>query len=369
MLFSEIIGQEGIKNALVKGYYQNHVAHAQLLVGKSGGAGLALALAYATFINCYDKKENDACGKCASCHKFSKLIHPDLHFVFPTAATKELKAREDFLQPFRNFCLEKPFGTLNDWSNFLGAEDKQLNIPVSESRYISKILSMKPYDKGYKILILWLPEMMRAAAANALLKGLEEPPAKTLFLLVSENAEQILMTIWSRCQPIRVPPYQEAEVAHFLVTKGVLQEKAREIAPIAGGNFSEALRLASSDDNNRQEWLREWLRICFKNQIADMVAWADRFQDLGKEEQKNLLRYGLHIFRNALAIQMQAEDTVRLDTQTKTFAQNFAKVLTLQNAEVFLKLFDEAYFHIERNANVKILFLDLSLQIARWLKR
>jgi DNA polymerase-3 subunit delta' len=186
---------------------------------------------------------------------------------------------------------------------------------------------------------------------------------------VSENAEQILMTIWSRCQPIRVPPYQEAEVAHFLVTKGVSPEKAREIAPIAGGNFSEALRLASSDDNNRQEWLREWLRICFKNQIADMVAWADRFQDLGKEEQKNLLRYGLHIFRNALAIQMQAEDTVRLDTQTKTFAQNFAKVLTLQNTEVFLKLFDEAYFHIERNANVKILFLDLSLQIARWLKR
>lgn len=368
MRFSDILGHQTLKETLISAVKQNHVAHAQLFWGYEGGAGLALAWAYATYLSCTDKQPQDACGQCVSCVRFKKLIHPDLHFIFPTAKAKAYTEREDFLKGWRTFLSQHTYPVFRDWSDFLEAEGKQFGISVAESRYISKILSLKAYEGGYKILILWLPEYMNASAANALLKGLEEPPNKTIFLLVAENTEKMLTTILSRCQLIKIPRYSDEEIRSFLInTQQINESFAEQIASLVDGNVNEAIRLSQGTPNENQFLFQEWMRLCFKHDYAALVEWADKFNELGKEGQKTLLQYALTIFRESLISNFGTLELLRTPTKLMDFVSNFAKVINEHNIFQLTNLLDEAYFHLERNANSRIVFMDISIQLARLL--
>lgn len=374
MQFSQILGLNDIKEKLIYTISNNHVAHAQLFAGNPGSAALPMALAYATYLNCTNRSKFDACGKCSSCLKFDKLIHPDLHFVFPTATTKTVKKRENamsqsFMKEWRSFIASSPYQNLQAWSYHIGAENKQCLIPVQEGRNIIKALSLKPYEAEYKILIIWLPELMNVSAANALLKILEEPQSKTLFLLVTEARNKILKTILSRTQPIIIRPFTDDEMKQNLTNKfQVADSRASEISTLANGNIVDAFDLAQETENENQLRFVEWMRLCFRKDYSEMVYTSARFQEYGKEAQKALLRYGLSMLREALAFKYGGDKLVRLEGEAFEFIKKFSTVIHEKNIEPLTNYFTEACMHIERNANPKIVFLDLSLQIAKILK-
>jgi len=374
MQFSQIIGLDELKNTLISSVKNQHVAHAQLFLGKEGSANLALALAYATFLNCQNPQENDSCGKCNSCHKFNKLIHPDLHFVFPTATTKKITKREEalsasFMKEWRSFVGENIYGNVTDWATFLETENKQLGIPVQEGRNIIRSFSLKSTEATYKILIIWLPELMNVSAANAILKILEEPPPRSIFLLVANQSDRMLTTILSRTQIVVVRSFGQNEVVDYLTTHLALEQtKATQLAAIVEGNMQEAIRLAYQSSNNARDMFVEWMRLCYKNEVAGMLTLMEKFSEIGKENQKSLLQYALIMFRECLTYRLAGEDLSKIDIETLDFVKKFSNFIHEGNIEWLSRSFNEAYRHLERNANVKILFLDLSLQIARRIK-
>lgn len=381
MRFADIEGLEACKNILVQAKKNNHLAHAQCFFGEPGGGHLQMAWAYAAYVCCTNPNQEDSCGRCSSCLRFKKLIYPDLHFVFPTTlATKvknnearKLKKREDFtsaaLMPeWREILTENPFCTLTDWAYFLGGDNKQLGISVAESRFCIKTLSLKAYENSYKVLILWLPELMNPAAANALLKILEEPPAKTLFLLVSNQIDMVLPTILSRCQIIHIPKFSEEEVQSILMRKDFTTEKALYAAQLANGNVSEAFKLVMEIKDDSQELFADWMRDCFRHDYGKLLQTATSFDDLTREAQKNFLHFSLNVFRNALMASLDIHQLIQVSESQKQFVTNFAKALPPQNMERILAAINETYHYIERNANPKIVFLDLSLEMANLIK-
>ncbi|MFN3404347.1 MAG: ATP-binding protein [Cytophagaceae bacterium] len=373
MQFSQIPGLVETKKTLMASVQNSHVAHAQLFMGSEGGANLALAVAYATYINCESRVENDSCGTCPSCVKYNKLIHPDLHFVFPVATTKHVPKdplSSLFMNDWRKFFLDNPYGGVLNWGEFIGSENKQLNISVEESRNIIKNISLKPFEAEYKILIIWLPENMHITAANAILKVLEEPPQKTLFLLVTNNSEKIITTVLSRTQKVKVRPFTDEEVKHYLKEKqGFDDKKATQLAYLSDGNLNEALRLASEIEEDNHQMFRDWMRVCFKkNNVAELMEWMEAFQKLGREGQKSLFHYGLGILRETLVCRY-SKDLLRLNEEDMKFVEGFSKVLDEWKVENISKQLNEGFYHIERNANAKIVFLDMSFQISAIMKQ
>jgi len=368
MQFSDIIGLEETKTTLVNSFKNNHVAHAQMFLGHLGGANLSLALAYATLINCLEPLENDSCGQCSSCKRYKKLIHPDLHFVFPQANTPKLKTHQDFVIAWRDFVSQEPYGTAKDWTSFFEAENKQLNISVAQRRQIISSLSLKALDANYKVLLLWLPEYMQAPAANALLKILEEPPEKTLFLLVSNQLDKLLATIISRCQIVQIPAFSDENVKEYLHQHDIPQQKINEITNIVNGNLSRALQLSKDIQDDNQTWFRDWMRLCFLHDYSTVIEKSEEFHRLGKEAQKNLFSYTLSIFRESLIARFADEKLQRVEESTLEFVKNFSKVITQKNIHVLTELVNEAYYHLERNANARILFTNLSLRMAQAIK-
>ncbi len=372
MQFSQIIGLEDIKQTLAGAIQHNHVAHAQLFLGKEGSGNLALAVAYATFLNCENKtpESTDSCGTCASCYKFNKLIHPDLHFIFPTSTTKQITKRDEaissaFMKDWREFFIKNPYDSLKNWSSAFGGEGRQCMIPVEDGRNIIRSLALKSFEAEYKVLVIWLPELMNSNAANAILKILEEPPEKTVFLLVANSAENMLVTIQSRTQLVLIRPFGDEEIKTHLIEKmGVTAERASQVAMLADGNLNEAYRLLSETQNISQDSFRDWMRTCFRFDIPSMIKEADKFNELEKEAQKSLLQYGLNMLREAFAYRFGGENLVRADKQMMEFIKNFSKVIHENNVERLQEKLTTAFFHLERNANARILFLDLSLQIA-----
>lgn len=369
MRLAEVPGLGDIKAVLVQAARQGHVAHALLFEGQEGNAGLALALAFANYLNCENPGETDSCGVCSACAKFDKLAHPDLHLVFPVASTKKVSEKpvaSHFLADFREFMAYKPFGRLTDWSAQFGAENKQLNISVEEARQIIARLSLKAFEGCYKIMLIWLPEMMNIQATNAILKILEEPTEDTVFLLVSNDPDRLLPTIISRCQKVRLNPYDNEEVSQFLIHRHQADARAAaQAAVMSDGILARALDFLEENTTDYFPLFSEWMRACFARKYADMVKMADGFTSLGREAQKNFMQYGLSLIREALVYRLAGEALVRLPSEEKTFVSKFAPFVTDTNASALARQLELAAFHIERNGSPKMIFVDTSLQLAR----
>ncbi len=368
MQFKDIVGQREVKQHLIRGVQENRISHAQLFLGPEGSGSLPLALAYAQYISCQNKLQHDSCGECPSCRKYSKLIHPDLHFSYPFFA----KHREDtaltFLEEWREAFLTNPYLSLDEWRNQLDAENKQANINIAECHQIIRKLSLKAFEAEYKVLIMWLPEFLDKEG-NTLLKIIEEPPQKTLFLLVAQNQEQILNTILSRTQLVKINRLSDGEVAEYLVSSHhVPAEQAARIAYLSEGNIQTAINLSKEDSNNNFGLFSDWLRMCFTNRGMLAIDFSETASRMGRENQKNFFRYGIKLMREVLMVLAGAEALVHLPSHEKEFVVNFSRTVNSAKAEAIINELEKAHYHIERNANAKILFLDVSLQFIKILK-
>ncbi len=376
MLFSEISGLSAIKNILLQSVKNKHIAHSQLFLGNEGSANLALALAYAQFINCENPLENDSCGVCASCGKIQKFIHPDIHFVFPVTTTKKITKEalsEDFLSEWRKFLLINPYASISDWLNVIGAENKQPNISAEEARNVIKSLALKSFEATYKVMLIWLPEYFNITAANILLKILEEPPRNTIFLLVGNKADNILTTILSRTQLIKIPEFTESEINEELEKKFPHSDKIKSAAIISNGNLNLAFQMVEGQVDESHEIFGQWMRLCFdcfsKNKIIDLLELAERFQKMSKDSQKSLLVYSLQMFRESLMNISEKTELIRMPEEIKTFISNFSKVMSFEKIEFLYEKFNAAIYHLERNANPKITFFNISLVVADMIKK
>ena len=376
MLFSEIVGHDDLKKRLIQSVNENRVAHAQLFVGTEGSGKMALAIAYAQYINCQNRTESDSCGVCPSCKKYMSLSHPDLHFIFPTATNKSVKKDPEsdlFLAEWREYFSDcQGYVNLSEWFDKLDIENKQGIINVRDASTVIRKLSFKSYESEYKVVILWMPEKLNVFSANKLLKLIEEPPEKTLFLLVAENQEEVLSTIRSRCVLVKVPRLDSAVIKDALVEKcGCSEQLALDAATMSNGNWPLAKRFSNDIDNEMlyADTFRKWMRYCFKGAVPELIDFvANEIKGLGREKQKALLEYGLNIFHCSLLINNNISSAVMLTSAEKTFAQNFAPYINMKNVTQICALFEESINQIVRNANARLVFMDDSLKMSKLLR-
>jgi DNA polymerase-3 subunit delta' len=369
MQFKEIIGQEDIKKQLIQTVVENRVSHAQLFLSPEGSGALPLAIAYAQYLNCQNKSATDSCGQCSSCRKYERYIHPDLHFSYPFFASAAVKIAVDVLEEWRSLLLEDPYFNLDIWRSKLSAENKQANINIAECHDIIKKLSYKAFEADTKVLIMWLPEFLDREG-NALLKIIEEPSPNTLFILVAQNQEQILSTILSRTQIVKIPKLPDTEIEGYLINKtGLSENQATEYSFLADGNLIEAKAMLNDTPNNNASYFAEWLRMGFGNKVPAMISFTDTAASWGRENQKNFLKYGINFLRECSLLLSGADDLVKLPHQTLEVAIKLSThVLNLGMVEALINELEKAHYHIERNANPKILFLDVSLQLVKIIK-
>lgn len=369
MYFKDVIGQDKIKARLVKSAQDGRIPHAQLFLGPEGSGNLAAAVAYARYILCPNHTDEDACGECPSCSKIDQLAHPDLHFSFPVVQSSKVSVTNDVLPQWREALKEEPYMNTGWWYQKLGEDKKQGIINVKESDEIVKKLVLKSFEGGYKVMIIWMPELLNIAASNKLLKIIEEPPEKTLFILVAKDHEQIIQTILSRTQLVKFNRLKDDEVAAGLTNAPVAQ--GASIARIADGNFFRARMMVNEGEGNHDNFnhFRDWMRLCFKKDVKGAVYWAEEIASMGRERQKSLLNYGLHIFRECLIGNYTSEELVRLDGTELAFSGKFSNYVRSHNILPLYEEFNKAHYHVERNANPKILFLDLSFKIFKWINK
>jgi DNA polymerase-3 subunit delta' len=377
MQFSAILGQKHIKNHLTQSATSGRIPHAQLFIGPEGSGTLATAIAYAQYILCQNTLSENSNGN-ESCNlKFENLGHPDLHFVYPTVSTEEVKSKPksiDFISEWRAFVLQNPYGSLSDWYAFLGVQNKQGEIRVDDAQEILKSLALKSYEGGHKIMIVWMADKLNTAAANKLLKLLEEPPEKTIFILITENEESLISTIRSRCQAIHFNGIPETEITKALIELHNMDSKiAQNIAHQAQGNYNKALHLLhqDADDLVFEEWFVVWVRAAFKakgnaSAIQDLIEWSEQIAQLGRERQKKFLSFCIEMFRQALLLNYQANSLVYMEPKVEKFKfENFAPFIHGGNIQPIYEKIAEAMYHIERNGNAKIILTDLSIQLTR----
>jgi DNA polymerase III subunit delta' len=366
MKFSNIIGQGSSKKLLRGMADSGRMPHALLMLGQQGTGGLPLAMAYAQYILCQQKTaEGESCGTCANCVKAEKMIHPDIHFSYPTVGSKTIATH--VLKEWRAIVAENPYLNVNQWLEKLGAENKQGNIPVAECVEIVKKLSLKTFEASHKILIMWLPEYL-GKEGNRLLKMIEEPPDDTLFLLVAENQDLILNTVLSRCQLVKMSLLTDEDIKEALILRGITRGDAEAIAHLAEGDLNAAMTLSKETENDNANLFLEWMRTCFKGNGVEMVAWVDRFATIGRERQKLFLRYGLHFLRELTVLILTGNENLRLRGNELETAKRMKNVVKYPHIEPMMTLFNESTFHIERNANPKVLFLDASIRLNKVLK-
>lgn len=365
MQFKEIVGQQAVKQRLLNTVHENRVSHAQLFLGPEGSGSLALAVAYAQYLSCEDKQPHDSCGVCSSCRKYEKLVHPDLHFSYPFFASDKNDTSLSFIEQWREAFLAHPYLSLDLWRGYLEAENKQANINIAECHQIIKKLSLKPFESVYKILILWLPEYLDKEG-NTLLKIIEEPQPNTVFLLVAQNQDQILNTILSRTQLVKIPTLGYTDVRDYLVNeKGFPGKTAEEAAYLSSGNLTEALSMLYQESNSFHHDFLDWLRKCYSNKGLEMMKFVDKIAKAGREPQKNFIRYGINYIRECCLILSGAGELVHLPAAEKETAQKMSAVMTIEMTEAITNVLEKAHYAVERNANPKILFLDVSLQIIK----
>ncbi len=369
MQFKKIVGQENIKQQLIQTVAENRVSHAQLFLSSDGSGALPLAIAYAQYINCLDKQHVDSCGVCSSCRKYERYIHPDLHFSYPFFASKDVKTAVDVLEEWRSMLLMDAYFDMDIWRSKLSAENKQANINIAECHDIIKKLSFKAFEAETKVLIMWLPEYLDKEG-NALLKIIEEPPQNTLFILVANNQEQILSTLLSRTQIVKIPKLPHPTVESYLIEgHGLSESQATEYSFLADGNLIEAKSLVASTPNENADKFSEWLRMGYGNRVLDLAAFVEQIAGWGRENQKNFLKYGISFLRECSLLLSGADQLVKLPaTALETAKKLSTHVLDLNMADAIIAELEKAHYHIERNANPKILFLDVSLQLVKIIK-
>lgn len=367
MQFNKVIGQTQLKKAFIQQINADRMPHAQLFLGASGSGSLAVARAFAQYVLCTNRQANDACGQCRACSKAGKLVHPDLHFSFPTVGSKVTS--DTFLPQWRETLLSNPYMNYNQWLNAIGAENKQGNINKDECVNIIKKMSLKAFESRYKILIIWLPELL-GKEGNRLLKLIEEPPENTLFILVAENQELILNTILSRCQLTKIHPLNDDEIVNGLMQQAqVSSDMAQKVAHLSNGDFGEALSLSQHQESENAELFLDWMRKCYIGKPNELVAWVEAFAKLGRERQKYFLRYALHFMREYMLLKLTGNANVRLLDKELATAQNLTKVIEFDQIETITSLLNDVTYYVERNANAKVLFLDTSIRLNKILKK
>lgn len=382
MLFKDILGQDHIKNYLITTANAGRIPHAQLFIGPEGSGTLPMAMAYAQYILCNNSDGENTTGNSACNLKFEHISHPDMHFVYPITSTDDVKGDSvvstNFLDQWRGFVKENPYGSLFDWYKKLEIPKKQGIISVKESAAINKNLSLKAYEGGYKVMIIWMADKMRTDAANKLLKLLEEPPEKTIFILISESIDDLLQTIISRCQVVDFLALPEQVITDALIaTHKVEGNLAKKIAHQCEGNYNKALHLLHKDDDDSvfEEWFINWVRAAFKAKgnasvIADLISWSTTIAKEGRETQKNFLQFCIQFFRQALLLNYQATDLVYLEPNFENFKlEKFAPFVHGNNIADIFKELEDAMYHIERNGNSNIILTDLSIKLTRLLHK
>jgi len=384
MLFSQIIGQKKIKERLLQSVNEQRIPHAQMLCGPEGIGKFALALAYAQYICCENKTETDACGVCPSCIKYQKLTHPDLHLVFPIIKQekKKLVVCDDYVAQFRKMVLDNPYFSENEWYAKIGSENKQGMIYTSESEEIIRKLNLKTYEAEYKVMIIWLPERMNLETANKLLKILEEPPEKTVFLLVSNSPDKIIPTILSRTQQIQIPRLNKEEIIEALIkNEHIAEEEAFNIAQISEGSYLKALSYLNEDDINKQnfEHFVKIMRLTWKlgnkkdyAALKSLKNWAEEMATTsngGRERQKNFLTYAQRMIRENFIFNLNEPALNYMTSFEKDFSSGFSPFINERNVEELMNEFALAENHIERNVNPKMVFFDLLMKVVMLLKK
>ena len=368
MFFKDVIGQEETKQRLIQEVNEGRIPHAQLICGPEGVGKFPLALAYARYISCTNRGTTDACGVCPSCVKLNKLVHPDVHFVFPVIKTAR---SDDYIAEWRRLVLNNPYFNLNHWLNEIHAENSQAVIYTKESDEIMKKLSLKSSEGGFKITIIWLPEKMQLPCANKLLKLLEEPPEKTIFLLVSEAPDMILPTILSRTQRFNIRKIDETSIANALQEKyGVQQSSSMTIAHLANGNFIKALETIHLNEENQLffELFVSLMRLSYQRKIREMKQWSEQVAGMGRERQKNLLSYCQRMIRENFIYNLHQKDLIYMTPDEQNFATRFAPFVNERNVMGIMDELSEAQQHIEQNVNAKMVFFDFSLKMIVLLK-
>ncbi len=403
MQFKYVIGQQPIKGQLVNMVQQNRLSHALLFLGKEGSGALSLALAFSQYIVCKSSKaflstepslfkiptlapsllsrdgrvdEEDSCGFCSACIKANKLIHPDIHFSFPVIQKKpgESPVSANYIKEWREFIDDNPYGNVYDWLQFIAAENKQGNITAKECEEINHVLNLKSFESNYKILIMWMPEFL-GKEGNKLLKLIEEPPPQTLFIFVATDENAILPTILSRTQLIKISYLTDKDIEEALIGAEVNEIKAKQIAGVCEGNYREALQMLQHAEENWQGMVREWLNTIVKTGPVAQVKWIDEISKLGREKQKQFLRYFIHLLQQALRIRIQTisidknlQLTSNIPEKDKDFASRVNKMCSLEAQEAIINELNKAAYYIERNANAKMLFHALTIRLYHIIK-
>ena len=377
MQFTNILGQDHIKNHLIKSAASGRIPHAQLFVGPEGSGTLAMAIAYAQYILCKNQGSDNGGGNESCNMKFRQFSHPDLHFIYPTVTTDEVKKNPkstDFLGDWREFLLSNPYGGLFDWYQVLGVKNKQGHIRVEDAQEVLKLFALKSFEGGYKVMIVWMADKMNVEASNKLLKLLEEPADKTLFILITEEEEDIIQTIRSRCQVLHFGPLPDQVIADELVSREkMVPRDALLLARQAQGNFNKALHLLHQDSEELpfEQWFVLWVRAAFRAKgnaaaITELIQWSEQIAGLGRETQKKFLQFCIDMFRQALLLNYQSPSLVYFEPKVDKFKlENFAAFVNGNNITAIFEELSDAIYHIERNGNAKIILTDLSIKLTR----
>ncbi|PRY99777.1 DNA polymerase-3 subunit delta' [Marinilabilia salmonicolor] len=373
MLFKDVVGQKAVKDHLISMVREDRISHAQLFTGPAGAGLMPLALAFAQYVNCHNPGPEDSCGVCPSCKKMAKLIHPDFHFVFPIVkrGSEKNPVCADYLTEWREFVLKSPYFTIHEWFSFLNAEKSQGMIYTQEGNEIIKRLSLKNFEGKYKIMVVWQPEKMHNSAANRLLKILEEPPARTLFILVSDYPAGILPTILSRTQQLKIPRIDDAALTQGLMgTFGVEEAEAKTVARISGGDFVKARDIVGNSEEKQyfNQMFVNFMRFSYKGQLGEIAKWVDELSGLPKERLKNLLLYCIAILRESYIANYDIADLVYATPAENNFIDKFKPFVNDRNVESMVEEFSLALAHIEQNGNIRLVLFDMAIKISSWFR-
>ncbi|MBU2018928.1 MAG: DNA polymerase III subunit delta [Bacteroidetes bacterium] len=369
MFFKEIVGQQSLINQLREEIVRDKISHAQLFLGENGYGSLALALAYVQYLMCTNRSAEDSCGTCSACQKNKQLIHPDVHYIFPTVQVLS-KTSDPELKKWREQILETAYFSETQWINRIDKDSRSAIIGVDEAKELTKKISLTAFEGGYRVFIIWKAENMNTTFANKLLKTLEEPLSKTLIILVSEDANRLLPTVISRTQRKKIPKLSFDETVHYLIkSKGINPQIAQSLTGRLDCNLADILEVAqesAASDQNRELFI-EMMRSCYKKNVIEMMDWAEKVGSLNKEVQKEYLSYSLHMFRQSILRNYTGEQLFNVSDEEGAFLQNFSKFISGNNLAEFMECFSEGLYHLERNANAKILFTDLCFKTMRYI--